>query len=102
MQTPKQTTAARTQQAPEGFEKYSKLPLLFMAGFAIIFVGITLLAASSMAGGEGSSVSTGAVIFIGPIPLVFGSGPDAPWLILIGVAVAVAMAVMFGVLRRKI
>ena len=37
------------------------------------------------------SISTGGVIFIGPIPIVFGSGEYGSQLIWIGLAIAILM-----------
>jgi uncharacterized membrane protein len=68
-------------------------------GIALILVGLLMiLVASSILGG---SVSTGVVIFIGPIPIVFGSGPDKIWLILIGVIITVISIVAFFGMNRR-
>ena len=68
-------------------------------GIALILVGLlVILLASSILGGSGSA---GVVIFIGPIPIVFGSGPDKIWLILIGVIITVLSVVSFLVLNRR-
>ena len=72
---------------------------VFFAGFAIIIVGVILVVLSSVLGGGSGSV--GGVIFIGPFPLVFGAGPDAIWLILISLTIAVLMLVLFVVWRRR-
>jgi len=72
---------------------------VFFAGFAIIIVGIILVVLASVLGiGSGS---VGGVIFIGPFPIVFGAGPDAIWLILISLTIAVLMLVLFVVWRRR-
>lgn len=78
-----------------------KLPLLLLAGLAIIFTGIILVIAASALGGTDTSVSGGIIIFIGPFPIVFGAGPDAPWLILIGVILAIISLVSFILLKRR-
>jgi len=72
---------------------------VFFAGFAIIIFGIILVVLSSVLGGGSGSV--GGVIFIGPFPLVFGAGPDAIWLILISLTIAVLMLILFFVWRRR-
>jgi uncharacterized membrane protein len=61
---------------------------LYLIGFLLLFVGLLIFAASS-------SSSFGAVVFIGPFPIVFGSGPSSGSLMLIGVVIAVAMVAMF-------
>ena len=78
----------------------SRLFLLFAVGFVLVFIGaLVLIAAAAL--GNGGSASAGIVIFIGPFPIVFGAGPDAVWLILIGVILAVVSVVLFVVMRRK-
>ena len=63
---------------------------LLILGIVIIFVGITIMALGSAQGPS----STGIVIFIGPIPIIFGSGPQSGELILIGLVICIAMVVM--------
>ena len=72
---------------------------VFFAGFAIIIVGIILVVLASVLGTGSGSV--GGVIFIGPFPIVFGAGPDAIWLILISLTIAVLMLILFFVWRRR-
>lgn len=60
--------------------------LSILVGFGLIFVGSL---------GQGT-VSTGGVLFMGPFPIAFGSGPSAYLLALGSVVVAgVMMALMF-------
>jgi uncharacterized protein (TIGR00304 family) len=73
--------------------------MVLFVGFAIIVVGVVLVVLAS-ALGEGS-VSAGGVIFIGPFPIVFGVGPDAAWLIVISLVIAVLMLVLFFVWIRR-
>jgi uncharacterized membrane protein len=75
------------------------LTVLFV-GFAVILIGIILVILAAAVGGGSSSV--GGVIFIGPFPIVFGAGPDATWLIVISLVVAVLMLVLLFVWRRKV
>ena len=77
-----------------------KFLLLFVAGLVLVFIGLIAIFAA-VALGNGGSASAGIIIFIGPFPIVIGAGPDAGWLILIGIIIAVAAAVMFAVTRRK-
>ena len=63
----------------------SPTELLFLAGIALIFVGILiiiiaiiLLGTRSTAKGENKSkVSAGGVVMIGPIPIIFGTDKKA-------------------------
>jgi uncharacterized protein (TIGR00304 family) len=63
---------------------------LLAAGFAIIVAGMILLVVS--AAGQGS-VSAGGVVFIGPFPIVFGSGQNGGELALISVVIGAIMVV---------
>ncbi len=73
---------------------------LVALGLVLIVVGVVVVFVSAAASGGGSA-SAGVVIFIGPIPIVFGAGPDAGMLILVGVVLAVVMVGLFAVLRRR-
>lgn len=86
------------EQTSTGF---GRLGWVFAAGFGIIMAGMLIIGAASAFGGGNGSTSTGVVIFIGPFPIVFGSGPDATWLILIGLIIAAISAVLFFAIRRK-
>ncbi|AAB88981.1 conserved hypothetical protein [Archaeoglobus fulgidus DSM 4304] len=46
-------------------------PFKVMIGFAVVMLGLTLLALSSA-----ENVEYGGVVIIGPFPIVFGSSPD--------------------------
>jgi uncharacterized membrane protein len=84
----------------EGITESSRLLGFLILGIALVFVGIVILVVASLA--FGSSGSVGVVIFIGPIPIVFGSGPNASWLILIGIILAVLSIVLFLVMNRRV
>ncbi len=73
---------------------------LFVLGFALIIVGTAVV----VVGSRGSpNASTGIVVFIGPIPIVFGSGHNGGLLVLIGLVAAVGMILLFylPVLMRR-
>jgi uncharacterized membrane protein len=68
------------------------LSRLYFVGFMLLLAGVVLL----FVGAAGSSsTSFGAVVFIGPFPIAFGSGPGAGALIVIGVLISIAMLVIF-------
>ena len=82
-----------------GIEVSSRFFGFLILGVALIFIGIAVLVvASSVLGG---SRSVGVVIFIGPFPIVFGEGPDAAWLILIGIIIVVLSIVLFLIMNRR-
>ncbi len=83
----------------EGIEVSNRLLMVLFLGFAVIIVGIILIAISSFLTGGSSSI--GGVIFIGPFPIVFGSGPNAVWLITISIVIAIVIFVLLFLLRRK-
>jgi uncharacterized membrane protein len=77
-----------------------KFSILFIIGFFIISLGIIILMAATMLYGE-DSANFGGVIFIWFIPIVFGAGPEATWMILFAIILAVLSIIMFLILRRE-
>jgi uncharacterized membrane protein len=72
---------------------------LLLLGIALVFIGVVvLLIASVVLGGSGS---VGGVILIGPIPIVFGIGPDAGWLITVGIIFTVLSITLFLLMNRR-
>jgi uncharacterized membrane protein len=82
----------------EGVAVSSRLFTFLLLGLALVFIGVAVIVVASIALGGGS---VGGVIFIGPIPIVFGAGPDAAWLILISVVISVISIVLFLVMSRR-
>ena len=86
----------RKSDKPRPQEERIALSLkLLLIGFFITLVGILISAASILLrtplSGE---MSGGAVIFIGPFPIVFGAGPHAPILILLGLFITLVMLLL--------
>jgi uncharacterized membrane protein len=79
----------------------SRLFLLLISGFVLVFVGIVVILVASVFYG-GGSVNGGVVIFIGPFPIVVGAGPDVSVIVLVSVILAVLSVVVFLVMNRKI
>ena len=73
--------------------------LLLFLGFLLVVVGVVVVLVAAVFGG--GSVSGGAVIFIGPFPIVICAGPDVEWLVLVGIILAVLSVVLFFVMNRK-
>ena len=84
----------------EGVTVSSRFFLLLLAGFVLVVVGVVVVFVVAVFSGS-SSVSGGAIIFIGPFPIVIGAGPDVAWLVLFSVIFTVLGVVVFFVLRRK-
>jgi uncharacterized membrane protein len=68
-----------------------------LLGVVLVLIGITVLAvAAAMLDGSGS---VSGIILIGPIPIVFGAGPELTWLIMISLIVT-ALGIAVLVLSR--
>jgi uncharacterized membrane protein len=88
------------ESGKEGVTVSSRFFLLLVLGFVLVFVGVIIVLVAALLSGN-SPASVGAVIFIGPFPIVVGAGPDAGLLILIGVILAVLSVVVFLVMNRR-
>ena len=84
----------------EGIPVSSRFLLLLFLGFILVIVGVAVVLVASVLYG-GGSVSGGAVIFIGPFPIVIGAGPDATLIVLFSIILAVLSVVVFLVINRK-
>jgi uncharacterized membrane protein len=73
---------------------------LFFVGFLLTFIGFIVLIISTVVQ-ENSSVSGGLIIFVGPIPIILGSGPYAVFAILLAVILTIIGFIMFFVLRKQ-
>lgn len=74
--------------------------VLLLVGLALVFIGIAVIVvATVLLGGSGS---VGGVILIGPIPIVFGAGPEAAWLIAVGAVITIISLVLFISLNRRV
>jgi uncharacterized membrane protein len=83
----------------DGIGISSRLLSFLLLGITLILVGTAvLLVASVVLGGSGS---VGGVILIGPIPIVFGAGPDAGWLIAASIILTVISVILFLVMNRR-
>jgi len=83
----------------EGVDISGNLLVFLLFGITLIFVGIAVLVVTSLI--LGGSGSVGGVILIGPIPIVFGAGPDAGWLITISAILTVVSIVLFLVFTKR-
>jgi len=80
--------------------QFSWVSMLFLVAFAAIFVGALLIALGSTRNlGSGSA---GAIILIGPIPIILGAGPYSFPLIVLSVGVTIVAIVFFLLLRRRV
>jgi uncharacterized membrane protein len=72
--------------------------LLFL-GFLTVLAGFGLIALGSVGQGR---VSTGGVVFVGPFPIVFGSGPGGWALALMSVLIGAVMIALFLLWGRRV
>jgi uncharacterized membrane protein len=77
-----------------------KLFVLFVLGFFIVIAGIVVVMIAAVLSSSGST-SFGGIIFIGPIPIIIGTGPSAQWLILFAIILAVLSIVMLLIMRKR-
>jgi uncharacterized membrane protein len=89
------------EAADEGVTVSSRLFLFLVLGFVLVVVGIAVILIATVLYGGGSA-SAGAVIFIGPFPIVIGAGPDVTLIVLFSIILAVLSVVVFLVMNRKI
>jgi uncharacterized membrane protein len=73
---------------------------IFLVSFALVFIGMIVMMIASFSQGQGVT-SGGAVILIGPIPIILGSGPESTWLIALAAIITMVALVVFLVTRRK-
>jgi uncharacterized membrane protein len=78
----------------------NRLLLLFFTGFLIVFIGMALMIVSSLLSRTGS-LSGGAVIFIGPIPILLGSGPFSLQVFIVAIILTVIGVIFFVRDRRR-
>lgn len=88
----------RSNGEPRGFRGFLAL---FFIGFLTIFLGIIILIVAALSYG-GGSVNFGALIFIGPFPIVIGAGPEASFMVLVAIILAVLGVIMFFIMRRGV
>ncbi|MEM2989149.1 MAG: DUF131 domain-containing protein [Candidatus Bathyarchaeia archaeon] len=88
--------AGALAEGPGGLGPWSlSFPLIaFLLSFALIFIGMLLIALSS-AGGQGFGL-----IMIGPIPIILGTGSGIPWRALSAIALILSLAFLIYALMR--
>ncbi len=71
---------------------------MLASGFVLLIAGLALLVVGTANSG---TMSTGGVVFIGPFPLVFGSGPAGWELALVSVVIGGVMLVALLLWGRR-
>lgn len=83
----------------EGIGLSGRLLGFLLLGIALVFVGFAVIVVVSVV--LGGSGSLGGIILVGPIPIVFGAGPDAGWLIVISIILTAISVISFLILDRR-
>jgi len=73
---------------------------LFFIAFAIIFIGMLLMTYGSLS--KVGDMTGGAIILIGPIPIILGTGPYSFTMVALAVVLMVAALVFYLVLRKRL
>lgn len=73
---------------------------LLLAGFSLILVGVVFVVVATIL--LGGTVSFGGIIFVGPIPIIFGAGPDYFLVIILALFLTVLSVVVFILLHKKV
>lgn len=85
----------------EGIPVSNRFFLFLILGFALVFIGIIVILIATALYSGGSAIAS-AVIFIGPFPIVIGAGPNATWIVLFSIILAVLSVIVFLVMNRKL
>ena len=90
------TEAEQTQESPSSFPMK-----LFLLGFLVMFVGVIVIVAYALLSGD-ADVSGGAIIFVGPIPIILGAGADAFLAIVLAAVLTIIGFIVFFWMRRRV
>lgn len=71
---------------------------LFLLGFFLIFIGMIFVMISVVL--SEAPATFGAIVFVGPIPIVLGAGPNSLWAIMFATALTIVALILFLVLRK--
>jgi uncharacterized membrane protein len=88
----------KDEEADEGIAISGRLLGFLVLGIALVFIGVAVLVLASVFLGGGS---VGGVVLIGPIPIVFGAGPEAGWLIAASIIITIISIILFLVLNKR-
>jgi uncharacterized membrane protein len=92
---------AAVMETEQERESPSSLPMkLFLFGFLLMFAGVVVIMASALLEGE-VNVSGGAIIFVGPIPIILGSGPNAFLAVVLAAVLTIVGFIVFFWMRKQ-
>ena len=73
---------------------------LLISGFILMLVGMIVLIFATFVQGN-IDISGGGIVFIGPIPIIFGAGPNAFLTILLAAILTITGFIVFFWMRKK-
>ena len=88
----------KDEETDEGVAVSGRLLGFLVLGIALVFIGVAVLVVAFVFLGGGS---VGGIVLIGPIPIVFGAGPEAGWLIAAGIILTIISIIWFLVLNKR-
>ncbi|MBS3052245.1 MAG: DUF131 domain-containing protein [Candidatus Aenigmarchaeota archaeon] len=71
---------------------------MFLIGIALIFIGVFITIVASFISGSGK-VESGGIVFVGPIPIIFGSNTRIIYIVII---FSILSLIIFLFLNRRI
>jgi uncharacterized membrane protein len=74
---------------------------LLLLGVVLTFVGVMVIVVSVLLSGD-ADVSGGAIIFVGPIPIILGAGTDAFLAIVLAAVLTIIGFIVFFWMRRQV
>jgi uncharacterized membrane protein len=76
------------------------LPLkLFLFGLSLMLTGTLLVVITAIFSGE--PFAAGTVIFVGPIPIIWGTWPYSLWTVILAIVLTILGIVMFIIGRKR-
>lgn len=72
---------------------------LFLVGFVLMSIGVVVLFAAAVLQGN-VDISGGGIIFVGPIPVIFGAGTHAYLAIFLAAILTIIGFVIFFLMRK--
>jgi uncharacterized membrane protein len=80
--------------------KIAVMPVwLFLVGFVLMFVGVSILFVAAALQGN-FDISGGGIIFVGPIPVIFGAGSHAYLAIFLAAILTIIGFIVFFLMRK--
>ncbi len=93
---------AATVEHVQERESSSNVPIhLFLFGLVLMFVGVVVIVVSALVAGD-ANVSGGAIVFVGPVPIILGAGTDAFLAIVLAAVLTIIGFVVFFWMRRQV